>query len=200
MAKFRAVIFDLNGIFLQAKYFSERMEEKYGISGDEFYSVLKEVMEIARKPGVDDSFELWQPHLQKLGLSLSKEEFFNFWFSGERLVPEVLEYVKELRKQGIKVFILSNNFKERTEYYRKKYPEIFKNVDRAYFSWETGFVKPNPQAYQNILRENGLEPENCLYFDDSSKNIEIARGLGIDSQEYQGLEEVKKHIKTRLHP
>jgi len=157
-------------------------------------------MEIARKPGLEDSFKFWQPHLKRLGLSLSKEEFFNFWFSGERLVPEVLKYVKELRKKGIKVFILSNNFKERTEYYRKNFPEIFENIDGAYFSWETGFVKPDPQAYQNILRQNGLKPEDCLYFDDSSKNIEVARGLGIDAQEYQGLDKIKEEIKARFRP
>lgn len=196
MAKFKAVILDLNGIFLQSDYLSKRMEERYGISGEEFYSALKEVMEEARKPGVEDSFKLWRPHLEKLGLPLSKEEFFHFWFSGEKLVPEVLEYTKELRKKGIKVFILSNNFKERTEYYRKNFPEIFENVDGAYFSWETGLVKPDPQAYQNILRQNGLKPEDCLYFDDSSKNIEVARGLGIDAHEYQDLDKVKGHIEA----
>lgn len=200
MAKVKAVIFDLNSIFLQSEHLSERIEERYGVSRDEFYSVLKEVMEKARRPGVDDSFKLWQPHLQKLGLSLSREEFFNFWFSGEKLAPEVLEYAKELRKKGIKVFILSNNFKERTEYYRKNFPEIFGNVDGAYFSWETGFVKPDTQAYQNLLRQNGLEPENCLYFDDSSKNIEVAIGLGIDSQEYQDLKKIKEYIESRLRP
>jgi len=100
----KAVILDLNGILLQSKYLSERMEEKFGVPSDDFYSVLKEVMEKARKPSVDDSFKLWQPHLLKFGLSLSKEEFFNFWFSGEELVSEVLEFVKELRRKGIKVF------------------------------------------------------------------------------------------------
>lgn len=196
MAKYKAVILDLNGIFLQSKYLSERMEEKYEVSKDKFYSVLQEVMEKARKPGVEDSFKLWQPHLQELGLSLPKEEFFNFWFSGEKIVPEVLKYTQELRKKGIKVFILSNNFKERTEFYRKNFPEIFENVDGAYFSWETGFVKPDPQAYLHLLRQNGLRPEECLYFDDSSKNIAVARGLGIDAQEYRGLEEAKRYVTS----
>jgi len=196
MAECKAVIFDLNGVLLQSEYLSKRIHNKYGVPEDKFYEVLREVMAMARKSKTDNAFKLWGPHLKKLGLQITKEEFFNFWFSGEKFVPELLEYTKKLRKKGVKIFILSNNFKERTEYYRKNFPEIFENVDEAYFSWETGFIKPDPRAFQNILIQHKLKPENCLYFDDSSKNVEAAKGLGIDAQKYQGLKETKNYIET----
>jgi len=196
MAECKAVIFDLNGVFLQSEYLSKRIQDKYGVPENKFYEALKEVMAIVRESRTDDAFKFWEPHLKKLGLQVTKEEFFNFWFSGEKLVPELLEYTKELRKKGIKVFILSNNFKERTEYYRKNFSEIFEGVDDAYFSWETGFIKPDPRAFQNILTQHELKPEDCLYFDDSSKNVEVARGLGIDAQEYRGLKETKNYIEA----
>ena len=112
MAKGKAIIFDLNGIFFRSEYLSRRIEEKYGISDEDFYPALKKVMAAARKPGVKDSFQLWQPYFEKFDLSLSKKEFFDFWFSGEKLAPEVLNYARELKKKNVKVFILSNNFKE----------------------------------------------------------------------------------------
>ena len=196
MAECKAVIFDLNGVFLQSEYLSKRIQDKYGVPENKFYEALKEVMAIVRKSRTDDAFKFWEPHLKKLGLQVTKEEFFNFWFSGEKLVPELLEYTKELRKKGIKVFILSNNFKERTEYYRKNFSEIFEGVDDAYFSWETGFIKPDPRAFQNILIQHKLKPEDCLYFDDSNKNVEVARGLGIDAQEYRGLKKTKNYIEA----
>jgi len=190
----KAVIFDLNGVFLESEYLSDRMAQKYGVSGEKFLGVLKEVMAIARRPGVKDAFELWQPRLERLGLSLTKEEFFGFWFSGERLAPKLIDYAQELRAHGLKVFILSNNFKERTEYYRQNFPEIFQNVDGAYFSWETGYVKPDLGAYQNILAENDLKPDECIYFDDSSKNVEVARSLGMHAQEYRGLDAAREYV------
>lgn len=188
----KAVIFDLNGVFLVSEYLSKRMHEKYGVDENAIYAALKEIMEKARQPGVENSFAFWQPHLEKLGLRINEDEFFNFWFSGEGLQPKLLEYIKQLRERDVKVFILSNNFKERTFYYRKKFPEIFKNTDGAYFSWETGFVKPNPEAYLNILAEQGLRPEECFYFDDSERNIEVATSLGINARIYEGLEKTRE--------
>ena len=190
----KAVIFDFNGVFLKADYLSVRMERRYGIDGNKFWSSLKKVLMITRKPSSEPFFELLKPYLEKLDLSISEEGFFNFWFSGEKLVPEMLDYTKELREQGIRVFILSRNFKERTQYYRQNFLEIFNNVDKAYFSWETGFVKPDPLAYQQILSENDLKPEECIYFDDSQENIESAKRLQINAYRYEGLKETKEII------
>lgn len=192
----KAVIFDLNGVFLQSEYLTKRMHEKYGVSENKLLEALKKVMKLVRQPGIDNSFEVWRPYLEKLGLKITKQEFFNFWFSGEKLVPELLEYAKELRSKGIKVFILSNNFRERTEYYRKNFPEIFESVDEAYFSWETGFVKPDPKAYQSILQKNNLQPEECIYFDDSKENIEVAQSLGINVQKYENLQTTQSFFKN----
>lgn len=191
----KAVIFDLNGVFLQSEHLSDRMQERYGVSSEAFVTALKEVMKEARKPGVGDSFLLWKPHLEKLGLKLTKEEFFNFWFSGEKIVPELLEYARELRKSGVKVVILSNNFRERTNYYRQRFPELFSDLDGAYFSWETGYVKPDPEAYKHLMKEQDLMPGQCVYFDDSDENIAVTKELGIESFKYEGLNTTKEHLE-----
>jgi putative hydrolase of the HAD superfamily len=106
-----------------------------------------------------------------------------------------MDYAKNLKEKGLKVFVLSNNFKERTTYYRQNFPEIFKDLNNAYFSWETGFVKPNPEAFQKILNDNGLIASECLYFDDSGKNIEVAKELGIHSEIYDGFDATKNIIE-----
>ena len=191
----KAVIFDLNGVFLKSRYLTDRLEEKYGVRAEKILPVLKEVMAIAQKPGVEDSFTLWKPKLAKLGIKVSREEFFDLWFSGEELAHGGPLFVKELKDKGLKLFVLSNNFKERTEYYRIRFADFFSRFDGVYFSHETGFVKPDPGAYQNILFKNGLSPENCVYFDDSEKNVAMAQGLGIRAQKYDGLLEMKKFLR-----
>lgn len=77
----KAIIFDLNGIFVQGQLLSERIREKYGIQEDKFLPVLKEVMSEARKPGTDDTFKLWQPRLKQIGLNIDKKEglYRHFW-------------------------------------------------------------------------------------------------------------------------
>ena len=114
----KAVILDLNGVILsEGEYFTKRLENKYNIPSEKFYKIFDEVMHIGRKPNCQDFFKLWEPKLVELGIKVSREEFFDLWFSGENLVTEFLDYIQELREQGVNVFILSNNFKERTDKY-----------------------------------------------------------------------------------
>lgn len=192
----KAIIFDLNGVFLESAPLSERFQEKFGVPTDKFLPILKDIMGQVRKPGAPDAFSLWKPHLDSWGLDLSESEFFDFWFSGEHLVPALLDYATKLRSEGLKIFVLSNNFRERTSYYRQSLSEIFKDLDGEYFSWETGYVKPDLEAYKHILDENGLKPEECIYFDDSDKNIEVAKSLGIHSLKYEGLDTTKGAIEA----
>ena len=191
---YKAVIFDLNGVFLQSEPLSKRFEERFRIATDQFLPALKEIMAIVRKPNAPAAFSLWKPYLDQWQIALTEKEFFDFWFSGEHLVTELIEYAQELKDRGVKVFILSNNFKERTEYYRQSFPQIFQCVDKAYFSWETGFVKPSTESLQLVLSENNLKPEDCIYFDDSDDNIKIAQDLGIKSEKWTNLDEAKRVV------
>ena len=80
----------------------------------------------------------------------------------------------------------------RTEFYRKNFPQIFQCVDKAYFSWESGFVKPSVESLQLVLSENSLRSEECIYFDDSDDNIKVAQSLGITAEKWTNLVEAKK--------
>lgn len=193
----RAIIFDLNGIFLKSELLNKRVEKKWGISKEQFLPALTEIMNVVRKPGAPSSFSLWQPYFKRWKLAVSEDEFFNFWFSGEKLDVELLQLSQKLRKRGIKIFVLSNNFKERTEYYRTNFPELSGSVDKTYFSWETGMVKPDPNAWKIILAENRLKPEECLYFDDSEKNVLTAKKMGIRSYLFEGLDKLKKIVENQ---
>ncbi|MBI2102745.1 HAD-IA family hydrolase [Candidatus Woesearchaeota archaeon] len=173
---------------------NKRVEEKWNIPKEQFLLALTEIMDIVRKPGAPPSFSLWQPYFKQWKLNISEQEFFTFWFSGEKMNTEVIRLSRELHRKGIKVFILSNNFKERTQFYRENFPELFTSIDKAYFSWETGFVKPDERAWLNILEENRLTPKECFYVDDSHKNVLVAKGLGIDAYLFEGLNNLKKTI------
>lgn len=184
----KAVIFDLNGVFLKSDFLSERVEKKWGVKVEEFVSALKQVMGVVRKPNAPAAFSLWKPYLDRWGVVVNEKEFFSFWFSGEHVVSELVDYAKNLKENGYQVFVLSNNFKERTDYYRDHFPELFSLFDGVYFSWETGFVKPQKEAFMNLLEMNNLKPDECIYFDDSEDNVEVAKKLGIRSEIYIDLE------------
>lgn len=186
----------MNGVFVKdAGPFSHRIEARFGIPADEIYPLLKTVLHQVRCPGAD-SRPLWQSILDRLGVSY--EDFFEFWFEGEGLNEELLQYVKELKDKGIKIMVLSNNFPERTINYRQRFPQLFEVVDEQYFSWETGNVKPNPEAFTQILQKHDYLPGEYVYFDDSDDNLAAAAKLGIVVHKYQDLTDTKKFIRE-LH-
>ncbi len=190
----KAIIFDLNGIFIQSPKLSERFREEFGVALDEFLPVLKEIMAKVRMPNAGDSFLYWKPYLGGWDVNLMREEFFNFWFNAEKEVPKMITLGKELKTKGIKLFILSNNFVERAEYYKSQFLWLQEIFDKIYYSWQTGFVKPSAEAYILLLTENNLKSEECTYFDDSEENVQVANSLGIKSYVFEGPEQVRKVI------
>ncbi|KKT42587.1 MAG: Hydrolase [Microgenomates group bacterium GW2011_GWC1_44_37] len=191
MNRIKAVIFDLNGVFLLSKNLSERLSEKSGKAVDEILAVMKPILKEVRNLERRGE-EVWQPLLDLVGMDLI--DFLNFYFSGESIDVEMLEFARSLKKKGVSIFILSNNFRERTEYYRKNFPMLFEVANKTYFSWETGLVKPDVRSYSRLLEENNLEGKDCIYIDNSIENLEVAESLGIKGVKYESGEQVMEEI------
>ena len=62
--------------------------------------------------------------------------------------------------------------------------------NKIYLSHEIGFRKPNKHAFQIILNENSLKPNNVLFIDDSPQHIEGAKKLGIKTHLLKENEEI----------
>ncbi len=193
-----AFIFDLNGIFIQSPLLSERFAAEFNVPTSEFLPALKEVLYYSRRSKTGGSFKLWQPYLKKWGVDLNEKQFFDFWFKAETANQEMIDLAKELKTQGTKVFILSNNFFERAQYYRQTFPELEKIFDKIYYSWETGFVKPDKRAYKHLLTENNLSAQDCFYFDNSQENVDAAKELGMKAYLFESTQETKKIIESNI--
>lgn len=192
--KLKAVIFDMNGVFIKdSGPLSKRIEKDFHVDADVIYPYIKTALKQVRVPGADSRI-VWQPVLDKLALAYG--EFFKYWFDGESLNKDLLIYAKELKRQGIKIIILSNNFPERTNHYRTLYPELFEEIDEQYFSWETGNTKPNPEAFTQIIQRHNFQPSEYLYFDDSEENLVAASKLGINVHLYQDLQDTRNIITS----
>jgi len=192
----KALIFDLNGVLVQSPPLSERFKDKYNIPTETFLPVLKETLAKVRTPEAGSVFSYFQPYLEKWGLKINEKEFLSFWFKVESVVPEIIEMARTAKLRGIKLFILSNNFEERAVYYRANFPFIYELFEAVYYSWQTGFVKPDPQAFTNLLFVNGLTPEECLFIDDKKECVDVARDLGMKAEVYLCPSELRKLLTS----
>lgn len=77
--------------------------------------------------------------------------------------------------------LLSNtNFFHRRDF-EPKCQEIFKHMDRLFFSCEMGMRKPDAEIYLTTLSEMGWKAEETLFIDDTRSNIDAAAALGIQT-------------------
>lgn len=60
-------------------------------------------------------------------------------------------------------------------------PSLAAFFDKAYYSHLIGCRKPDKEAYQLVLDENGLNPAETLFIDDTLPNIEGAQAVGLQT-------------------
>ena len=142
------------------------------ISADEFYSYI----------------ESWLPEqVRLLPAEELRERIADIWnmMLGSYAQAKIGR-IMELRRQGKRVVLLSNTNEghwdeiERRLYYAAgcHMDELF---DELYLSYRMRMRKPEPEIFQELLRCEGAEPQDCIFFDDSQENCDAARSVGIDA-------------------
>ena len=56
-----------------------------------------------------------------------------------------------------------------------------RHFDHRYYSCRLGAAKPDPQAFQLVLSDLGVQPDEVLFIDDRAENTRTARDLGMHS-------------------
>ena len=84
-------------------------------------------------------------------------------------IPGAIDYVKQLKSEGKKVYVLSNAPLRFAEL-EKIYSELFSLFDGIVVS----------------AREKTIKPEECYFYDDLQVNIDAAKKNGIDGEVFKG--------------
>ena len=90
----------------------------------------------------------------------------------------VVALVHELRAEGLRLGVLTNNVLEFRELWRPMMPfdELFDDVIDSH---EVGLRKPNPAIYQLALNRLGASAERTAFLDDVPSNVAAAESVGI---------------------
>lgn len=98
-------------------------------------------------------------------------------------LAEGLAILKECKKAGYKVYVLSNMDEESMQLLQREYADIFKQFDGIVYSAHANVkqIKPYDPIYTHLLQQYSLTPDQCLFLDNQQENIEAAQKLGIKS-------------------
>jgi putative hydrolase of the HAD superfamily len=118
--------------------------------------------------------------------------------------PARVELIKRLRKK-YGVYLLSNTNAIHYEYYNlyvKKhfgYDRLDDLFDRAWYSFQMGLFKPDPEIFRRVLHEGGLVAEETVFIDDLATNVAAAESVGLKGYHLkEGEDVVEVFEKGRL--
>ncbi len=93
-------------------------------------------------------------------------------------IEDSFNFADECKAMGMKIYLLSNFSEEGYNVIRERF-DIFNIFDGGVISWEVKTIKPEKEIYEILLDKYALSPEETLFIDDVSANIEAAEKLGI---------------------
>jgi putative hydrolase of the HAD superfamily len=129
-----------------------------------------------------------RPHLHR---------FKEIYFEALSPNPPMIELMRELKADGYRMAMLTNNVREWEPLWRSMLPvdEIFELVVDSGF---VGCRKPEPRIYELTLERIGLPGEACLFVDDLAHNCDGAREAGMSAVHFRDNDQAIPAIRTAL--
>jgi putative hydrolase of the HAD superfamily len=129
-----------------------------------------------------------RPHLHRF-----QEAYFQALDPNEPMI----ELMRELKTEGWRMAMLTNNVREWEPRWRSMLPvdEIFETIVDSGF---VGCRKPEPQIYELTLERLGLPAGSCLFVDDLRPNCEGARAVGMHAVHFRDNAQAIAEIRAVL--
>lgn len=179
--RFRAVIFDMDGVLIDSELYWEKVEkELWGSLGiemvDEFRTQIlglktSDILELAQK-----FYGLKVPMAEtRATYNRSALVVYEKYCS---LLPGVAQLLSRLQNEGVILAIASSSPELWIEAFLRRFSlqQVFGRI----FSAETSGLpgKPNPAIYQHAMQELGLRADETVIIEDSANGFQAARASG----------------------
>lgn len=99
-------------------------------------------------------------------------------------VPSVIEdsvaLLAELKAKGEQVYAITNFSREKWAECLIRFP-FLQSFDGVVVSAHERLIKPDPAIFRVLLERHALAAQDCVFVDDSEKNVEAARFVGMQA-------------------
>ena len=177
----KTIIFDFGDIFLNLdKPGTLRELENLGIDG---YTDAIVQNNLNFEKGLITSDEFINKYISEYK-QLNKKQVVKSWNAVLVDFPRYrLDFIKKISEEkDYQLILLSNTNKIHIDWVKENisfFEDFRKCFDAFYLSHEINFRKPDAEIYQFVLEEHDLDPQECLFIDDTKENTKAAANLGI---------------------
>jgi putative hydrolase of the HAD superfamily len=209
MAEIKAIVSDFGGVLTTPLVESfMAFQDQTGITTETLGKAMQAatdangenpLFEMERGEITEDAFlALLTEHLEPLlGHHPEMHRFREIYFEALQPNPEMIELMRELKGQGYRMAMLTNNVREWEPLWRSMLPvdEIFETVVDSGF---VGCRKPESKIYALTLERLSEPAGSCLFVDDVLINCEGARKAGLQAVHFQDNEQAIPEIRAAL--
>lgn len=190
------IVFDLGNVLVKFdsneliySFFNERQEEVKSFYFDSLWNEYDQGLY-----SVEEMIEKGVKQFPELELSIKKLMYH--WTEFVIPLKDNVAFIKDLKRLGYNVYILSNIPEDDTKYLRSC--GVFDNIDGGVFSYEYKKIKPDPEIFHILLKKYDLKTSECLFLDDRKDNVVVASNLGFETIEVKDSSKVIDLIKEKI--
>jgi FMN phosphatase YigB (HAD superfamily) len=186
---FKNILFDLGGVILDIdiqatlKHFydlgfpAELLQFPHSMSTDVFFRY---------QTGKLDTDQFRSAIRKSAGVDMSDQAFDEAWNAMLVRIPHERTVLLQRLSQRYSLYMLSNTSPLHVEVFEPMYlqtagismHEVFTKI---YYSHEIGWHKPDHEAWEHVVRDAGIRPEETLFLDDDIHNIKASQELGFQA-------------------
>jgi glucose-1-phosphatase len=163
--------------------------------------------DLASRFVVDDSFKhhevgriddaaFFQNLRRSLGIDITDDQFLEGWnaiFAGE--MPGIAALLANAGKR-MPLYAFSNTNPAHVAHFSHTYADVLGHFREIFLSSSIGLRKPDPGAYDHVVKAIGVPASRILFFDDSAANIEGARSRGLAAVRVTSMDDVAKALSA----
>lgn len=105
-----------------------------------------------------------------------------------------IPWIQELKQKGYQTLYLSN-FSRKAEEECAEALDFIPYMDGGILSHKEKVIKPMPEIYQLLIDRYHLVPEECVFLDDTEKNLKGAQAFGIHTILFRNQEQAIAELK-----
>jgi putative hydrolase of the HAD superfamily len=186
---FKNILFDLGGVILDINVQATLQgfyELGFPATLMEYPNSMKTDVFFRYQTGKLNTVQFRNEIRKMAGIDMTDQAFDNAWNATLVRIPrERTELLKKLSGH-YDLFLLSNTSELHVKVFEKMYLDtagesmhrVFKKI---YYSHEIGWHKPDFEAWEYVIRDAGINPEETLFLDDDIHNIKASQELGFQA-------------------
>lgn len=136
----------------------------------------------------------------ELGGGVVLHEFRETYFDALNPNEDMIALMRDLRRRGFRMALLTNNVREWEPQWRAMLPDIDEIFEVVVDSAFVGMRKPDPGIYELTVERlgDGLDPGECVFVDDVEANCVAARDLGMRAVQFHDSAQARAEVEAAL--